>query len=107
MEPIALQKTRAWTIRNIERLFGTRQLRGLSTSMVKLGLRGLGVKNFGDVSGGNEEWFLRKTLTALREPVCADIGANIGEYTLMCREQQWNWMALTVWKAETSIFTVT
>jgi FkbM family methyltransferase len=86
MEPIALRKTRAWTIRNIERLFGTRQLRGLSTSMVKLGLRGLGVKNFSDVSGGNEEWFLKKALTALREPVCADIGANIGEYALLCRK---------------------
>jgi FkbM family methyltransferase len=61
-------------------------MRGVCTVLVKIGLRGLGVKIDHNPGAGGESWFLKKVLPILRNPVCMDVGANIGEYALLCRK---------------------
>lgn len=66
------------------KLFGRPIFKRLNTTLIHLGLRGLGISNFeSDVHSG-EAWFVRQFLKSrlkgIERPVLFDVGANEGRY---------------------------
>ena len=54
--------------------------------LVHLGMRGLGVHNFGDFFVSGELHFLNNYLLNIKQPIVFDIGANTGSYAILCQK---------------------
>ena len=68
------------------RFFARPSLIPFNKFLVHLGMRGLGVYNFGDFSVTGENHFLSKYLSSIKQPIIFDIGANTGSYALLCQQ---------------------
>lgn len=68
------------------RLFARPSLISFNKFLVHLGMRGLGVYNFGDFFVTGESNFLNQYLSTIDQPVIFDIGANTGSYALLCQQ---------------------
>ena len=68
------------------RFFARPSLISFNKFLVHLGMRGLGVYNFGDFFVTGESNFLNQYLSSIDQPVIFDVGANTGSYALLCQE---------------------
>ncbi len=68
------------------RLFARPSLISFNKFLVHLGMRGLGVYNFGDFFVTGESNFLKQYLSSIDQPVIFDVGANTGSYALLCQQ---------------------
>ncbi len=76
--------------RNIARWYGRFLARPslipFNKFLVHLGMRGLGVYNFGDFFVTGELNFLNNLLANINEPMVFDVGANTGSYGFLCQK---------------------
>lgn len=68
------------------RFFSRPSLISFNKFLVHLGMRGLGVYNFGDFFVTGESNFLNQYLSAIEQPIIFDVGANSGSYGLLCHQ---------------------
>lgn len=71
--------------RAIEVTLGSSYTAGLSESLVKLGLRGLGLNIGCDLNQSGELRFIEQVMNCLPAAVCVDVGANVGKYSRTLR----------------------
>lgn len=67
-------------------LFAKKSFEKLNRLLILLGLRGLGILNHGTNKISGESFFLKHTFTNYNINNIFDIGANIGDYAITCRE---------------------
>jgi FkbM family methyltransferase len=73
-------------IRNtVSAVLGSKMALPFATALAKAGLRGLGVNVNYDFEHSGEAWLLDRVFEALHGPVCLDVGANVGDFTLKAR----------------------
>ncbi len=72
------------------RFFARPSLISFNKLLVHLGMRGLGVYNFGDFFLSGESNFLNQYLSSIDKPVIFDVGANAGSYSLLCQQIKLN-----------------
>jgi FkbM family methyltransferase len=68
------------------RIFAKPQYAKLNKLLVTLGTKGLGFRNYQNLSITGELFFLKKYLTQLKNPIIFDVGANRGKYTFVCQQ---------------------
>ena len=68
------------------RFFARPSLISFNKFLVHLGMRGLGVYNFGDFFVSGESNFLNQYLSSFEQPIIFDVGANTGSYGLLCHQ---------------------
>jgi FkbM family methyltransferase len=64
---------------------GSRHGAALSGLLAKVGLRGLGVNVGYELDQSGEAYFIGRALRSMPGAVCADVGANVGEFTQLLR----------------------
>jgi len=79
-------KFRKTVIDQVANLLGGKSGARISDGLAKTGLRGLGVNIDHEFEKSGEAWLMERTFSVLRSPVCADIGANVGEFSLRARK---------------------
>lgn len=67
-------------------LFARKSFEKLNRLLILLGLRGLGILNHGTNKISGESFFLKHTFSNYDINSVFDIGANIGDYAITCRE---------------------
>lgn len=67
-------------------LFARKSFEKLNRLLILLGMRGLGILNHGTNKISGESFFLKNTFSKYNIDNVFDIGANIGEYAITCRE---------------------
>jgi FkbM family methyltransferase len=67
-------------------VLGTRVAYPLALAVTKIGMRGLGINGGYELHESGERWLLEKTLPAMGGAVIADVGANVGEFSLLARQ---------------------
>jgi FkbM family methyltransferase len=60
---------------------GSKQTAAISHRLAQIGMLGLGVDVGSEFETNGEQWFSRRLFGAIPGAVCADVGANVGEYT--------------------------
>jgi FkbM family methyltransferase len=60
---------------------GSKYAHPLTRRLAQIGLLGLGVGVGSEFETNGEEWLTRRLFEALPGAVCADVGANVGDYT--------------------------
>lgn len=68
-------------VEKIESIMGTEYFGGVSESIAKIGLRGLGVNIDHGIESGGEDRLLRRLFDKTKGMACFDVGGNIGDYT--------------------------
>jgi FkbM family methyltransferase len=64
---------------------GSKHGAALSGLLAKVGLRGLGVNVGYELDQSGEAYFIERALKRLPGAVCADVGANVGDFTRLLR----------------------
>ncbi|GAB4240206.1 MAG: FkbM family methyltransferase [Stanieria sp.] len=67
-------------------IFAKPQFVKLNRLFFTLGSKGLGLRNYQDLSITGELFFLKRYLTQIPNPVIFDVGANRGKYSLICQQ---------------------
>jgi FkbM family methyltransferase len=67
-------------------IFAKPQYFYLNKLFFTLGSKGLGLRNYQDLSITGELCFLKKYLTKFNNPIIFDVGANRGKYTFVCQQ---------------------
>ncbi|AFZ33851.1 methyltransferase FkbM family [Stanieria cyanosphaera PCC 7437] len=68
------------------RIFAKPQYIKLNRLLFTLGSKGLGLRNYQDLSITGELSFLKKYLIQRQNPIVFDVGANRGKYSLICQQ---------------------
>jgi FkbM family methyltransferase len=71
----------AWRL--IAPAIGSRLGGWLSEQVVKIGMRGMGVNVGYRLEESGESWLIPRLLAACPMAICADVGANVGEYSAL------------------------
>jgi len=74
-------------LKRLTQVAGTNAMAIPSLKIANMGLRGLGINVSGDPALSAESWFLEKLFTASKNLLCADVGANVGEYSAILVRQ--------------------
>lgn len=72
---------------SIERIMGTEYFGGISESIAKIGLRGLGVNIDHGIESGGEDRLLARLFSTTKGMACFDVGGNVGDYTAALLEK--------------------